>query len=64
MSGLRTAPWRDVVQVMGLPVSVALRGRHAGDELARSAWSQAKADLVAADAMFSRYRRGLLGVAA
>lgn len=56
MSGPRAAPWRDVVQVMGLPVSVALRGRHAGDELARSAWARTKADLVAADAMFSRYR--------
>ncbi|KRF37826.1 thiamine biosynthesis protein ApbE [Nocardioides sp. Soil805] len=41
---------------MGLPVSVALRGRHAGDEVARAAWRRAQADLRAADAMFSRYR--------
>jgi thiamine biosynthesis lipoprotein len=41
---------------MGLPVSVALRGRHAGDEVARAAWGRVQADLRAADAMFSRYR--------
>ena len=56
MSTVRTLPWRDVVQVMGLPVSVALRGRHAGDDLARSAWAQAQEELTAADEMFSRYR--------
>jgi FAD:protein FMN transferase len=48
--------WRDVVQVMGLPVSVALRGRHAGDERARVAWARVGADLRDVDAMFSRYR--------
>jgi FAD:protein FMN transferase len=48
--------WRDVVQVMGLPISVALRGRHAGDERARVAWARVGADLRDVDAMFSRYR--------
>lgn len=56
MSVPRTAPWRDVVHVMGLPVSVALRGRHAGDDVAREAWERAQAELHAADAMFSRHR--------
>lgn len=56
MSTVRTSPWRDVAQVMGLPISVALRGRHAGDDAARAAWAAALADLRAADAMFSRYR--------
>jgi len=54
----RTAPWRDVVQVMGLPVSVALRGRHAGDDLAQAAWVRAQTELHEADALFSRYRAG------
>lgn len=60
MSSARTTSrppaWRDVVQVMGLPVSVALRGRHAGDRAALLAWARAQDDLRAADAMFSRYR--------
>ena len=51
-----SSTWRDVVHVMGLPVSVALRGRHAGDEAARAAWGRAQDDLRAVDAMFSRYR--------
>ncbi|PUA83051.1 FAD:protein FMN transferase [Nocardioides currus] len=41
---------------MGLPVSVALRGRHAGDGRALTAWALARAELDAADAMFSRHR--------
>ena len=52
----RPGPWRDVAQVMGLPISVALRGRHAGDDVALAAWASVLADLHAADAMFSRYR--------
>lgn len=56
MNAVHTQPWRDVVQVMGLPVSVALRGRHAGDDVARVAWAQAQEELIAADEMFSRYR--------
>ena len=60
MSTVRTTPrsaaWRDVVHVMGLPVSVALRGRHAGDDAARTAWAQVQADLREADAVFSPYR--------
>ncbi|WP_310526515.1 FAD:protein FMN transferase [Nocardioides sp.] len=56
MSQVRRTPWRDVVQVMGLPISVALRGRHAGDDVALTAWARVQADLHAVDAMFSRYR--------
>ena len=60
MSAARTTPraatWRDVVHVMGLPVSVALRGRHAGDDAARAAWAQVQAHLHEVDAVFSRYR--------
>ncbi len=60
MSGaVRTGPvpvWRDVVQLMGLPVSVALRGRHAGTEVGHDAWSRVVADLRAADVVFSTYR--------
>lgn len=52
----RPAAWRDVVHVMGLPISVALRGRHAGDDVARQAWARVGDELREADAMFSRYR--------
>lgn len=48
--------WRDVVHVMGLPVSVALRGRHAGTVVGHDAWRRVVADLRAADAVFSTYR--------
>lgn len=56
MSATATAQWRDVAQVMGLPISVALRGRHVGDDEALAAWARVQADLHAVDAMFSRYR--------
>jgi FAD:protein FMN transferase len=54
--GPRPPAWRDVVHVMGLPISVALRGRHAGDEVARRAWARVGDELRAVDATFSRYR--------
>jgi FAD:protein FMN transferase len=50
----RTA--RHVEQVMGLPVTLALRGRHVDDEPARQAWAAVLAELRHADRVFSTYR--------
>jgi len=47
---------RRVEQVMGLPISVALRGRHADDHRAEQAWQAALASLREADRVFSTYR--------
>jgi len=47
---------RSVAHVMGMPISLALRGRHAGDEAGRSAWIRVVASLREADLMFSTYR--------
>ncbi len=47
---------RYVEHVMGMPVSLALRGRHAGDEVARGAWAEAMATLHDVDKVFSTYR--------
>jgi thiamine biosynthesis lipoprotein len=47
---------RRVEQVMGLPVSLALRGRHAGGRRAREAWAESVAILREADRVFSSYR--------
>ncbi|WP_243640533.1 FAD:protein FMN transferase [Nocardioides jejuensis] len=47
---------RYVEQVMGLPFSLALRGRHAGDAAARDAWAAVVADLREADRVFSTWR--------
>lgn len=41
---------------MGLPISLALRGRHAADEVAERAWQTAVADLREVDRVFSTYR--------
>lgn len=41
---------------MGMPVSLALRGRHADDTAARTAWAGALAVLREADRVFSTYR--------
>lgn len=41
---------------MGMPVSVALRGRHAGDEAGQAAWAAVMAELREVDAVFSTYR--------
>jgi FAD:protein FMN transferase len=50
----RTA--RQVGHVMNLPVSLALRGRHAADDQARAAWSAVMATLREVDAVFSTWR--------
>lgn len=47
---------RYVEHVMGMPISLALRGRHADDEFAAQAWLDALEILHAADRMFSTYR--------
>jgi thiamine biosynthesis lipoprotein len=41
---------------MGMPFSLALRGRHTADSPATAAWAAALAELRAADRMFSTYR--------
>lgn len=48
---------RRVAHVMGMPVSLALRGRHAGDLESESAWAEAMATLHDVDRVFSTYRR-------
>jgi thiamine biosynthesis lipoprotein len=47
---------RRVEHVMGMPISLALRGRHADDEAADAAWAAVLASLRDADAVFSTYR--------
>ncbi len=49
-------PRRFVEHVMGMPISLALRGRHAADDVGRTAWAQAMAVLRDVDAVFSTYR--------
>lgn len=58
MSTAQVAPTeaRYVEQVMGLPVTLALRGRHARGDRAERAWAQALAVLRRADEVFSTYR--------
>jgi thiamine biosynthesis lipoprotein len=51
---LRTV--RRVGHVMNLPVSLAIRGRHADDDQAGAAWAQVMATLREVDAVFSTYR--------
>jgi thiamine biosynthesis lipoprotein len=41
---------------MGMPISLALRGRHTDDDAARAAWSAAMAELREVDRVFSTYR--------
>ena len=48
--------WRRVEHVMGMPISLALRGRHAGDRYGEAAWVRALAVLHEADRVFSTYR--------
>jgi thiamine biosynthesis lipoprotein len=66
----RTA--RYVGHLMGMPISLAMRGRHAADEMGRAAWAEVMAELRAVDSVFSTYRadsvisrlgRGELGLA-
>ncbi|MFL6294291.1 MAG: FAD:protein FMN transferase, partial [Actinomycetes bacterium] len=47
---------RQVGHVMNLPVSLAIRGRHAADNRARVAWARVMAELREVDAVFSTYR--------
>jgi thiamine biosynthesis lipoprotein len=47
---------RRVEQVMGLPVSLALRGRHAGGPAADDAWRAVVEELREVDRVFSTYR--------
>lgn len=49
-------PTRFVEHVMGMPISLALRGRHATDTRGRAAWSDAVSVLRSADRVFSTYR--------
>lgn len=48
--------WRSVAHVMGMPVSVALRGRHAGSPTGKEAWHEVVASLEAVDRDYSPYR--------
>ncbi len=52
MQGVR----RRVAQVMGMPISLALRGLHVDDERAESAWQQSLTVLREVDQVFSTYR--------
>ena len=47
---------REVAQVMGMPISLALRGRHAGTDTGREAWAAIVAELQHVDRTFSTYR--------
>jgi thiamine biosynthesis lipoprotein len=47
---------RYVEHVMGMPISLALRGRHAADHRGSAAWAEAMAVLREADRVFSTYR--------
>jgi FAD:protein FMN transferase len=47
---------RKVEHVMGMPISLGLRGRHAADRYGEAAWARALAVLHEADRMFSTYR--------
>ena len=49
---------RYVEHVMGMPVSLALRGRHTDDARALAAWAEAMGVLHEADRVFSTYRSG------
>ncbi|HKS47736.1 MAG TPA: FAD:protein FMN transferase [Amycolatopsis sp.] len=51
-----TGPARYVEHVMGMPISLALRGRHTTDDAARTAWAGAMATLAEVDDVFSTYR--------
>jgi thiamine biosynthesis lipoprotein len=49
-------PVRRVGHVMGLPISLAIRGRHAADAAGRAAWVEVMAELHEVDRVFSTYR--------
>jgi thiamine biosynthesis lipoprotein len=53
----RTTPIRRyVVQLMGMPISLALRGRHTDTEQGRRAWREVVEELTEVDRVFSTYR--------
>lgn len=54
--GGNAAVHRRVEMVMGLPISLALRGRHATGQRADAAWAAVLASLHEVDEVFSRYR--------
>lgn len=64
MSVTASSPDREVVprtvrfveHTMGMPISLALRGRHTDDEQATTAWALVMRQLREADEMFSTYR--------
>lgn len=56
MTVTRPATARYVEHVMGMPISLALRGRHTEDAVARGAWAEAMAALHDVDRVFSTYR--------
>ena len=56
MSPISPRTVRYVGHVMNLPVSLAIRGRHAADDQARAAWAQVMATLREVDAVFSTWR--------
>ena len=49
---------RRVVHVMGMPISLAMRGRHATDAVGAAAWDDAVAVLRDVDRLFSTHRPG------
>ena len=49
---------RCVGHVMGMPISLAMRGKHASDEVGRAAWTEVMERLRATDEVFSTYRPG------
>jgi FAD:protein FMN transferase len=49
-------PQRYVEHVMGLPISLALRGRHAADDEGRAAWAEVMEVLRDVERVFSTYR--------
>jgi len=56
VASTRPSAARYVEHVMGLPVSLALRGRHTDDAAAEGAWAEAVAALRDVDRVFSTYR--------
>ena len=58
MSATAPAPddRRYVEHVMGMPISLALRGRHTDDAVARAAWADVMDTLRDVDRVFSTYR--------
>lgn len=47
---------REVAHLMGMPISLALRGRHASDDRGACAWEQVLESLREVDRVFSTYR--------